>query len=99
MVVHQETIKKIKDTGAQFAIDNFGHDASAIGYLKKFPFDYVKIDASLIRQIHLKDDAQFFIQTLVGIAHGLGIRVVAGFVETEEEFDIVKKAWQRVVAY
>jgi diguanylate cyclase (GGDEF)-like protein len=91
MVVHQDTIQKIQDTGAMFAVDNYGHSAAAIGYLKKFFFDYIKIDASFIRQIHLKDDAQFFVQTLVGIAHGLGIRVVAGFVETQEEFETIQK--------
>lgn len=92
LAIHEhETIQKIEDTGVLFSIDHFGHSAAAIGYLKRFSFDYIKIDADFIRQIHLKDDAQFFIQTLVGIAHGLGIRVVAGFVETQEEFDTVKK--------
>jgi len=91
LAIHRETIKNIEDTGSLFSIDHFGHSTAAIGYLKNLSLDCIKIDGNFIRQIHLKEDTQFFIQTLVGIAHGLGIRVVAGCVETREEFDTVKK--------
>lgn len=91
LAIHREIIKKIEDTGALFSIDHFGHSTAAIGHLRNLPLDCIKIDGNFIRQIHLKEDTQFFIQALVGIAHGLGIQVVAGCVETQEEFDTVKK--------
>lgn len=83
-------IRRIRETGAQFSLDHFGHSAASVGFLRNLQPDYIKIDGSFIRQIQQNADNQFFIQALAGIAHGLGIQIIAEYVETAEEFDMLK---------
>lgn len=78
-------MQHLRQTGAQFAIDHFGHAAAVIGHLRNLPVDFIKIDGSYIRQIDQNDDKQFFVQTVTGIAHGVGMKVIAEHVETAEE--------------
>lgn len=78
-------MQHLRQTGAQFAIDHFGHAAAVIGHLRNLPVDFIKIDGSYIRQIDQNDDKQFIVQTVTGIAHGVGMQVIAEHVETAEE--------------
>jgi len=84
-------IHRLRETGAGFAIDRFGHSAASVGYLKNLPLDYIKIDGSYTRHIDRDDDKQFFVQALVGIVHGLGMGAIAKYVETREELEVLKK--------
>lgn len=81
------TIQRIRELGAQFVISRFGRSAASIGHLRNFPIDYIKLDGSYSRQIQQHDDNQFFVQSVTGIAHGLGIQVIAEYVESAEEYD------------
>ena len=83
-------MQHLRQTGAQFAIDHFGHAAAVIGHLRNLPVDFIKIDGSYIRQIDRNDDRQFFVQTVTGIAHGVGMQVIAEHVETAEELTILQ---------
>lgn len=78
-------MQHLRQTGALFGIDHFGHAAAAIGHLRNLPVDFIKIDGSYIRQIDQNDDKQFFVQTVTSIAHGVGMQVIAEHVETAEE--------------
>lgn len=83
-------MQHLRQTGALFAIDHFGHAAAVIGHLRNLPVDFIKIDGSYIRQIDQNDDKQFFVQTVTGIAHGVGMQVIAEHVETAEELTILQ---------
>lgn len=83
-------MQHLRQSGAHFAIDHFGHVAAIIGHLRNLPVDFIKIDGSYIRQIDQNDDKQFFVQTVTGVAHGVGMQVIAEHVETAEELTILQ---------
>ena len=89
-----ETIKtamhRLHETGARCSIDRFGQSTASVGFLRSLEIDYIKLDGSYTRGISESSDRQFFVQSLVGIAHGLGIQVVTEYIETEAEFNAVK---------
>ncbi|MCK4707390.1 MAG: EAL domain-containing protein, partial [Gammaproteobacteria bacterium] len=78
-------IANIQQAGSQFSLDHFGTASPSFGYLCKLKLNYIKIDGSYIRNIELNEDNQFFIRSLVEIAHGLDIQVIAEYVETSAE--------------
>ena len=77
--------------GAQCSIDRFGQSTASVGCLRTLPVDYIKIDGSYTRGIAEASDRQFFVQALVGIAHGLGIKVITEYIESEQEFETVQR--------
>jgi diguanylate cyclase (GGDEF)-like protein len=94
IISHLESVKaaftRLRETGARLSIDRFGQSTSSVGTLRSLVVDYIKIDGSYTRDIVESTDRQFFVQALVGIAHGLGIQVVTEYVENEQEFQMVK---------
>ena len=83
-------IKNIQQAGSQFSLDHFGTASPSFGYLRKLKLNYIKIDGCYIRKIELNEDNQFFIRSLVEIAHGLDIQIIAEYVETSAERDKLK---------
>ena len=81
---------RLRETGARLSIDRFGQSTATLGFLRGLEVDYIKIDGGYTRGVADSTDKQFFIQALVGIAHGLGIKVITEYVESEAEFNIVK---------
>ncbi|HTD90233.1 MAG TPA: EAL domain-containing protein, partial [Burkholderiales bacterium] len=81
---------RLREAGAHCSIDRFGQSTASVGFLRSLDIDYIKIDGSYTRGITESSDRQFFVQALVGIAHGLGIQVVTEYIETEQEFSAVK---------
>lgn len=81
---------RLRETGARLSIDRFGQSTATLGFLRGLEVDYIKIDGGYTRGVADSTDKQFFIQALVGIAHGLGIKVITEYVESEVEFNIVK---------
>ena len=84
-------ITRIRRAGARFGVDRFGHSAASLGHLRSLGMDYIKIDGSFVRPIEQSEDSQFFLQALTGIAHGLGIKVIAEAVENQAEWDALKE--------
>ncbi len=62
-----------------------GTSITAFSKLRKLRPDYIKLDGSFTRNIHKLEDNQFFVRSLVNIAHGLNIVVIAELVEEEIE--------------
>lgn len=81
---------KLRETGARLSIDRFGQSTASLGFLRGLEVDYIKIDGGYTRGLVESTDKQFFVQALVGIAHGLGIQVIVEYVETAADFEIVK---------
>ena len=81
---------RLREAGAHCSIDRFGQSTASVGFLRSLDISYIKIDGSYTRGIIDSSDRQFFVQALVGIAHGLGIQVVTEYVESEAEFTTVK---------
>ncbi len=80
----------IKKLGCRFALDDFGVGFSSLYYLKNFPFDYVKIDGSFIKNITEDMDDQVMVKALVEVAQSFGQYTVAEFVENSEAVDLLQ---------
>lgn len=73
--------------GARLSLDHFGIHSAAFGYLHSLSLDFLKIDRSFIRDIHLDTDNQFYVQSLVQIAHSCEITILAEGVENLQEWE------------
>jgi len=74
----------IRQLGCRFALDDFGSGFASYAYLRQLPIDDVKIDGTFIRELAANREDQIFVKSITDIAHGMGKRVVAEFVENEE---------------
>ncbi|HET9404297.1 MAG TPA: EAL domain-containing protein [Burkholderiales bacterium] len=77
-------IKRLKEMGCRFALDDFGAGFSSFYYLKRFDVDYLKIDGSFIRDLATDEGSRIFVRALNDVAHGLDKQVIAEWVETPE---------------
>ena len=80
----------LKNLGVKIALDDFGTGYSSLSYLSQFPVDDVKIDRKFIAHIH-RDQTRLVVEAIVGLAHSLGLGVVAEGVETAEQYDAILK--------
>ncbi len=86
-----ERLEQLKALGVRLALDDFGTGYSALSYLKRFPFDIVKVDRSFVHGLGrgLGDDA--IVGAVLGMARALGLEVVAEGIETEEQLACLNK--------
>jgi diguanylate cyclase (GGDEF)-like protein/PAS domain S-box-containing protein len=97
LVLLQETdgafavLHELRDLGIKFAMDDFGTGYSSLGYLRRFPFDKIKIDQSFIRDLPAKEDSVAIIRAVVGLSSSLGITTTAEGVETEAQLDSLRR--------
>ena len=80
-------LKKIKEMGLRVSMDDFGTGYSSLSYLRKIPLSGLKIDRSFISDINKDENADKLIASIVSIAHGLGLDVVAEGVEEKYQAD------------
>ncbi len=87
----QEFIKQIKHRGGRIAIDDFGSGYSNFAYILYLQVDFLKIDASLIKNINTDTNSRIIVETIVAFAQRLGIKTIAEFVHSKEVYEIVKE--------
>ncbi|HET8813487.1 MAG TPA: EAL domain-containing protein [Solirubrobacterales bacterium] len=75
---------RLTEFGCEVAIDDYGVGFGSLAYLKKVPFDVIKIDGTFIRDMARNDADQLTVKAIVQIARGLGKRTIAEFVEDED---------------
>ncbi|MFN2442332.1 MAG: EAL domain-containing protein [Thermoanaerobaculia bacterium] len=80
-----EAIRDLKQLGVGIVLDDFGTGHSSLNYLRRFPIDCLKIDQSFVRELGRKSGDRAIVTAIITMAHGLGLRVVAEGVETEEQ--------------
>ena len=78
-------LRALRETGVQIAIDDFGIGYSFLGHVKTFPADRLKIDQSFVRTMLSNDSDATIVRSIIGLAHGLRMGVVAEGVETVEQ--------------
>jgi len=83
--------EQVSALGAQVSLDHFGTSASAFHYLQSLPLSALKIDRQFVHEIEQKEDNQFFVKSLVHIAHSCDVALRAEGIETDAE-------WQQLIA-
>lgn len=88
--ITMRVLRRIKDLGVRISMDDFGTGYSSLNYLRRFPFDKVKIDKSFIE--HIADDASSLaiVQAVISIAKSRDIATTAEGVETKEQLELLR---------
>jgi len=85
----REFIDALREIGCKFALDDFGIGFSSFHYLRNLPVDYIKIDGSFVRNLHMDSDDRLFVKAIVDLAKGLQIPCVAEFVENAHIIEVL----------
>lgn len=85
-------LRKLRRLGCRVALDDFGSGYSSYSYLRQLPLDYLKIDGTYIRNLLNDKTDQALTTSMVEVAHALGIKVIAEYVNSEATFAWLKDA-------
>jgi diguanylate cyclase (GGDEF)-like protein len=83
---------RLKKLGVRIALDDFGTGYSSLLYLRRYPFDKLKIDRSFVHSIEKAADAAAIVHAVVGLGRGLGMKVTAEGVETADQHLFLRAA-------
>ncbi|MDZ7955814.1 EAL and GGDEF domain-containing protein [Nostoc sp. DedQUE09] len=84
-------VKQLKNLGIKLAIDDFGTGYSSLGRLHHFPINQLKIDRSFVSGSIFDNGNLDIVQTIITLAHKLGVDVTAEGIETEEQLALLRK--------
>ena len=92
-----ETLHSLRRLGVRISMDDFGTGYSSISYLRRFPFDKIKIDRSFVRDCAAQSEAGAIIRAIVSLGASLGITTLVEGVETEPQLAAVRAEGAREV--
>ena len=84
-----EIMNRLGELGISLSLDDFGTGSSSLAYLRELPVQELKIDKSFILGIDEDAEAATIVQTIVELAHNLGLRAVGEGIETEEAYRLL----------
>lgn len=90
----EETVRileQLSNMGVGLAIDDFGTGYSSLSYLRMFPINYLKLDRSFVQEIGSGPGSSVICDATIGLAHNLGLGLVAEGVETQAQYDYLQR--------
>ncbi|MEM7258448.1 MAG: EAL domain-containing protein, partial [Pseudomonadota bacterium] len=84
-------IRSAKEIGCKFALDDFGSGLSSFAYIKHFPVDYLKIDGGFVKDINDDPTDKVMVSAINQMAHVLGMKTIAEFVENDVILEELQK--------
>ncbi len=91
------TMQALRSLGVRFSLDDFGTGHSGLGYLRRFPFDAIKIDKLFIQDMVDQADAEAIVNALMAVSDALNLDVIAEGVETEAQLAALRRRRCRFV--
>ncbi len=85
-----ETLHQIQELGIHISLDDFGTGYSSLNYLRRFPFDRMKIDQSFIRELDTRADCVAIVRAMITLGQTLGMTITAEGVETAQQLDTLE---------
>lgn len=82
----------LRDVGVRIALDDFGTGYSSLAYLRRFPFDTLKIDRAFVRELMTRHDARAIVKTILELARTLGMSTIAEGVEEPAQLEVLREA-------
>lgn len=92
MAATEKKLGRLKGLGVQLSLDDFGTGYSSLAHLHRFPFDNIKLDRSFVQNLTTDPDDAVLARTIIGMARGLRLRVIAEGVETEAQAHYLKRS-------
>ncbi|MEI6205566.1 MAG: EAL domain-containing protein [Desulfuromonadales bacterium] len=86
-----DKVRHLRERGIRISIDDFGTRYSSLNYLRKFPFDSIKIDKSFVRDLVEHHNSLPIIHAIIGIARGFGIHLLAEGIESSFQLKILQE--------
>ena len=88
--IAKRKLARLKSMGFGLSLDDFGTGFSSIGYLRQFPFDWLKIDKSFVAELGTNPTSNALIQSMIALGDALDIAVVAEGIETAEQLQLLR---------
>jgi EAL domain-containing protein (putative c-di-GMP-specific phosphodiesterase class I) len=85
-------IDQLRQAGVRIVMDDFGTGYSSLNYLRRFPFDKIKIDRSFVRDLTDDNLSIVIVEAVVRLARALDVTTTAEGVETVRQLDIIRAA-------
>lgn len=85
------TLMRLRELGVRIALDDFGTGYSSLGYLRRFPFDRIKIDRGFITDVASDLGSQAIVSTITRLADALGMDTTAEGIEDRAQLDLLRK--------
>ncbi len=86
----RDILKELRETGFSLAIDDFGSGYSSLAYLRRLPFQKLKIDREFVAQVDRRADSRTICKALIDLTAGLELSVLAEGVERFEEVETLR---------